>query len=200
MKSTLILNADAMPKSLIPLSVETWQDAITGIHTGKLTPLHNYEDWVVHSPSMSMPVPSVCILNKQVKIKHRFSSENDGPQNALIFLRDGYECQYCPGVFSRKNLTVDHVIPRSQGGKRKWNNLSTACEKCNFDRGTNTKIQPRNKPVRPTYDHLVKMTKRFPITLAHPSWNYYIGHPEHLVRIVSPQNYSVDDEYAIIDK
>jgi 5-methylcytosine-specific restriction endonuclease McrA len=194
MKSTLILNADAQPKSLIPLSVETWQEAITGVYTGKLKPLHFYDNWFVHSPSCRIQVPAVCILSKQVKVRHRFSNEHDGPQNALVFLRDGYTCQYCSGVFGRKQLTVDHVIPKSQGGKRKWNNLSTACGPCNGDRGTDTKIQPRIKPVRPTYDHLVKQLRKYPMVIPHLTWNYYMGHPEHLLTVVAPESYVYEEQ------
>ncbi len=187
MKSTLILNANAQPRSLIPLSVESWQEAITGVYTGKLRPLHFYENWIVHSPTVSFQVPAVCILTKQVKVRHRFSSDDGGPQSSLVFLRDGYECQYCGKNFTKRQLTIDHVIPKSRGGKRTWQNTVAACEHCNFTRGVNEKIQPKTKPVRPTYEYLVKMSKKFPITMAHPSWNYYIGHSENLIKYVSPQ-------------
>lgn len=193
-KSTLILNADAQPKSLIPLSVETWQEAITGIYKGKLIPLHFYENWLVHSPSITLQVPAVCILSEQVKVKHRFSAGHDGPQNALVFLRDGFVCQYCGGNFTRKQLTVDHVIPKSKGGKRTWRNLSSACSDCNLRRGTNEKIQPNTKPVRPTYDHLVKMVRRFPITMPHPTWNYYLGWDESLINYVTPEDFSESND------
>jgi len=169
------------------LSAINWQMAITGIYTGKMTPLHVYENWFVRSQKLTIAVPAVCILTKQVKTRHRFSLDHGGgPQSDLIFLRDGYECQYCGKVFHRKHLTVDHVVPKSHGGLRTWQNSSTACEKCNSARGTDVRIQPKTKPVRPTFDHLLRMTKRFEIKVPHHSWLYYINHPEHLVKIVNP--------------
>ena len=186
MDSTLILNADATPKSIIPISTASWDEAITGIYTGKLTALYTYDDWTVHSQKLEILVPAVCCLSRQVKVKHRFSSEHDGPQNELVFLRDGYVCQYCFKHFSHKHLTVDHIIPKSHGGKRKWNNLVTACAKCNGERGTNTSIQPKIKPVRPTYEYLVKQRRKIPILIPHPTWNYFLGWPDELVKFVKP--------------
>ena len=175
---------------MIPLSVMSWQDAITGIYTGKMVSLHEYDNWFVRSQKLVIPVPAVCILNKQVKTRHRFSLEHGGgPQNSLVFLRDGYQCQYCHQVFHRKHLTVDHVIPKSKGGKRTWNNLSSACNACNSNRGTNEAIQPKIKPVRPMYDHLLRMARKFEIKMPHASWNYYIGWDEHLIKYVTPQDY-----------
>jgi hypothetical protein len=45
-----------------------------------------------------------------------------------IYRRDNYECVYCG---SKRNLTLDHVIPKSRGGKNDWTNLVTSCQKCN---------------------------------------------------------------------
>jgi 5-methylcytosine-specific restriction endonuclease McrA len=55
-----------------------------------------------------------------------------------IFKRDKGECQYCG---SRKNLTIDHVIPKSKGGKTNWMNLITACHRCNVIKGDKTPEQ-----------------------------------------------------------
>jgi len=48
-----------------------------------------------------------------------------------IFVRDGYRCGFCGKQFKRKDLTWDHIIPRSQGGKNTWENLISACGNCN---------------------------------------------------------------------
>ncbi len=57
------------------------------------------------------------------------------PTRALIYKRDGYECMYCG---SKEHLTIDHIIPSSRGGKNEWDNLTTACNKCNVKKGNRT--------------------------------------------------------------
>jgi len=52
-----------------------------------------------------------------------------------IFKRDNYQCGYCG---SSKNLTIDHIIPRSRGGDNSWKNLVTSCGRCNNDKGDKT--------------------------------------------------------------
>lgn len=55
-----------------------------------------------------------------------------------ILKRDGYRCAYCGNVFSSKELTVDHIIPKSRGGKFSWQNLVTSCVKDNNKKGSRT--------------------------------------------------------------
>jgi|TARA_Y100001937_G_scaffold29865_1_gene43045 5-methylcytosine-specific restriction endonuclease McrA len=57
------------------------------------------------------------------------------PSRHLIYKRDNYECQYCG---SKKDLTIDHVTPRSKGGDDTWTNLVTACSSCNVKKGSKT--------------------------------------------------------------
>jgi len=54
---------------------------------------------------------------------------------ANLFRRDNGECQYCGSV---KHLTIDHVLPRSKGGKTSWTTLVTACNRCNVNKGNKT--------------------------------------------------------------
>jgi DNA-directed RNA polymerase subunit RPC12/RpoP len=54
------------------------------------------------------------------------------PTRSLIYKRDDHECQYCG---SKKDLTIDHVIPRSKGGQDTWENLVACCIKCNLKKG-----------------------------------------------------------------
>ena len=66
-------------------------------------------------------------------VKIPFShGKNNYPTRALIYKRDDYECQYCG---SKKDLTLDHVIPRSKGGKDTWENLVACCNTCNLKKG-----------------------------------------------------------------
>lgn len=76
--STLLLNADASPVSLLPLSTLCWQDAIKYLVSEKATVLEWYEDWIVRSERWSTRVPAVMILKEYQKKKSyvRFSKTN----------------------------------------------------------------------------------------------------------------------------
>jgi 5-methylcytosine-specific restriction endonuclease McrA len=68
-----------------------------------------------------------------------------------IYKRDGFQCMYCG---SKKDLTLDHVMPRSRGGKNEWTNLVTSCFKCNSKKGDKTpeeaKMKLRQQPFAPS--------------------------------------------------
>jgi 5-methylcytosine-specific restriction endonuclease McrA len=74
-----------------------------------------------------------------------------------IFKRDGQKCQYCG---SAKSLTLDHVIPKSRGGKSSWQNLVAACNKCNSVKGDKTPEEAgmllKNRPFKPSYIMFVR--------------------------------------------
>lgn len=167
--STLMLNADGAPISWLPLSIATWQESIQKMVSGKAVVLHFYEDWIVRSANWSTPVPAVMILRDYEKRKAtiRFSKLN-------VFLRDGYECQYCKELVTRKNATLDHVLPVSHGGKTTFENTVTACAPCNANKGNDKKIVPAHKPVKPSYYQLVDKRKKLKWDVAHPSWNHYL--------------------------
>ena len=45
-----------------------------------------------------------------------------------------YTCSYCTNVFEKKDLTIDHIIPKSKGGKTSWDNVTTSCKSCNISK------------------------------------------------------------------
>jgi len=61
--------------------------------------------------------------------------------NALLFRRDGHQCMYCGQLFSRVDLTRDHIVPRVQGGQDIWINVVAACRRCNGAKGGRTPEQ-----------------------------------------------------------
>tara|TARA_B100000575_G_C23085402_1_gene625511 strand:- start:1245 stop:1505 length:261 start_codon:yes stop_codon:yes gene_type:complete len=65
-----------------------------------------------------------------------------------------YKCQYCSDVFDVKQLTLDHVLPRSRGGETTWDNIVTSCRACNTYKGSKN-FKPKNQPVKPTFAHLL---------------------------------------------
>ncbi len=95
---TLLLNKDASPISILPLSAVGWQEAIKYIWLDRVHVLEWYDDWVVRSPSWETRVPAVMMVKDYVKAKKypRFSKYN-------VTLRDHFECQYC-GVSVTNNV------------------------------------------------------------------------------------------------
>ena len=118
----LILNADAAPISVLPLSVIPWEESIRYLVSDKATVLEWYDDWIVHSATWETRVPAVMILKEYQKKKTsvRFSKQN-------VFLRDLFTCQYCGINVTNKNATLDHVLPTSHGGKTTYENCVCSC-------------------------------------------------------------------------
>lgn len=174
--STLVLNADYSPFNILPLSSISWKEAIKSKYLGSVNVIHEYENWVVHSPSVSMKVPSIVVLKDFIKKKEtvRWSKYN-------LCLRDKFTCQYCDSKLNLDESTIDHVIPRVRGGKSTWTNTCVACYKCNFDKGHRTSYKPRNRPYRPDYYELVEQAKKLRITIPDPVWNDYLCWDESLV-------------------
>lgn len=188
MSQTLLLNADARPLTYLPISTVSWQEAIKCLYLGAAEVLHAYDDWQVHSPSVTVSVPAVMILKEHVRTVRTWTArEDDGPQKHLVFLRDMFVCQYCHEQFARRHLTLDHVVPKYHGGRTRWDNLTTACAECNCKRGHDMDMQPRVQPFRPTYGQLIKNLRQFPINLPHEAWNYYLQWPEHLIKLRDPR-------------
>lgn len=187
MHEVLLLNANAQPLSYLPISSISWQQAIKLLYLDAAVALHHYEDWEVHSPSATMQVPSVAILRRHVHDVREWVAREGGPQKPLVFLRDLFVCQYCGQQFPRSQLTIDHVVPRKYGGRTRWENITTACEACNCERGCDVRVQPRTKPYRPTYSMLIKNMRRFPLSVPSEHWNWYLGWSEDKLRLIDPR-------------
>jgi 5-methylcytosine-specific restriction endonuclease McrA len=120
-----------------------------------------------------MRLPSVIALKDYVPQARRpaFTRFN-------VFLRDRFTCQYCGGRLPTPDLTFDHVIPRSRGGRTSWENVVTACGDCNLRKGnrmpTVVQMQPRNKPCAPTAYELQEHGRAFPPNFLHESWRDFL--------------------------
>ena len=143
---TLLLNS-----TYEPLKVITWQRAITLAFLGKVEVIRNYER-DIRSVTLKFRMPAVVRLLRFIRRKRpqvSFSRRN-------LFLRDHNTCQYCNQLRDPAQLTYDHVVPRSQGGKTDWLNIVTCCVDCNRRKGGRTPDQAGMRltraPKRP--DHL----------------------------------------------
>ena len=114
-----------------PLGVVSVERAITLIVMGEATAVQN-TDTVWRSPSMEMPVPSVIVLRKMIKVDR---SRTVPLSRKALFARDGHECAFCE---TGRAETIDHVFPRSRGGKHEWTNVVSSCEACNHRKADRT--------------------------------------------------------------
>jgi 5-methylcytosine-specific restriction endonuclease McrA len=178
---TLVLNADAQPMGVLPLTSFNWMDAIQAFYLDKVDILASYENWTVRSPSRPMQVPAVVMKREYVNITRMISFSPD-----MVKLRDGYRCLYCGESFRKEKLTCDHVIPESKGGKKTFSNIVSACGPCNSRRGNDERIQPRHPPYLPSYHELVTKRRMYAVQVPHASWIDYIGWAPHLVTVVEP--------------
>jgi hypothetical protein len=162
----LLLNAD-----YIPLSIIDWTKALHWYFKYKHNEKYGIEiidfyknDHINGVNNKKYPIPCVAKTKRFFKINNQsitFSRKN-------IFVRDNYTCQYCDIRFDIKDLTYDHVIPKSawsnhSGSPTCWTNIVTACVDCNRKKGNKTPKQAnmplKNLPIKP-----VKSTKYLPIT------------------------------------
>ena len=122
----LVLNADFRPLSYYPLSLWPWEEAVKAVYQDRVDVVSVY-DKVVRSPSMEMQIPSVIALKSYV-------DQNRSPAFTRfnVFLRDGFTCQYCGDT---AELTFDHVLPRSRGGRDTWENLVWSSKDVNTRKG-----------------------------------------------------------------
>ena len=127
---------------------------------GKVEVIEEYHR-EVHSVSFTIKLPSVVRLLKMVKRNRspvKFSRQN-------IYARDHYRCQYCGEKSPSEELTYDHVIPKSRGGKTEWKNIVTCCMECNRRKGGRTPREASmkliRKPVRPKWVPAIRITVGF---------------------------------------
>jgi len=113
-------------------------------------------DWV-STVNFELAVPRIVRLlfyDRLPRIEVKFNRKN-------IFARDGSKCQYCGKKFATRELSLDHVIPRSMGGGASWNNIVCACLKCNSRKGGRTPAQANMKliklPVKPKRNPTVQL-------------------------------------------
>lgn len=185
MSDTLHLNADGQPLSLLPLSTVSWQDALRLIYLDKARVLKDYDEWEIRSQYLTMKVPSIIISTEQIKYsKHlKYSRGN-------VYLRDDFTCQLqttgrCrdrKGASKLAELTLDHVIPKSLGGKTNWLNCCTSCKACNSEKGNDPKIVPKKKPWMPSYFEILAKRRKLPLHIRDAEWKFYIDWPEEMVK------------------
>jgi len=117
-----------------------------------------------------MRLPSVVSLKTYVK-----PTRNPAFTRFNVFLRDRFQCLYCG---CKEDLTFDHVIPRSRGGRTTWENVVTACAGCNLMKGGRLPhragMHPRIPPHKPSVVELQNHGRLFPPNYLHESCADYL--------------------------
>lgn len=142
-----------------PIRVISWQRAIRLLFLEKAEVVETW-DWSVRTICQSFRVPAVVRLLTSFSLHQqriKFSRHN-------VLARDRYRCQYCGEKHPAAKLTLDHVIPKSRGGKTDWTNIVTACKACNFSKRDRTPeeahMKLRKEPKRPRWLPFMGITSR----------------------------------------
>ncbi|MGV3538926.1 MAG: HNH endonuclease [Rufibacter sp.] len=123
---------------------------------------------VLRTVSHTFPRPVVIRLYRYVRVPYKGIALTR--QN--IMRRDGYRCQYCG---TSRNLTLDHLVPRSRGGESSWYNLTTACSRCNSKKGDRTPEEVQMKLVRKPFKPSLVSFLRESIQDLNHAWLPYLG-------------------------
>ena len=158
MKAVLLLNASYEPLAVIParralsLLLRERVDAVTE------------ELMNISTTAQELSIPTVLRLRRYVRAPKRGVRWS----RRGVFLRDGYRCIYCgigvgeqqgDALITKRDFTLDHVMPKSRGGRNTWGNTACACPKCNQRKGDRTPHEAgmamRWEPKTPRVDYLV---------------------------------------------
>lgn len=151
----LVLN-----RNFTPVHIVSWQKAMSQLIQGNARAIdfdyivYDFEDWLIFSevdetyPKVltvkhKIALPEIIVLRYYDRLPYRDVKYS----RQTLFQRDNYTCAYCGDVFDKKDLTVDHVVPRVQGGKTHWKNTVTSCFPCNSRKAGRTP-EEANMPLR----------------------------------------------------
>lgn len=162
MGKVLVLNA-----SYEPLNITSWRRAVVLLLKGKAEQVEHNGRVVYHN----IPLPTVIRLRHYIKVPYKeipLTRKN-------ILHRDSHSCQYCG--YTGEELTLDHVVPRSRGGGEFWENMVTACVRCNIKKGNRTPKEAnmplRQVPRRPHSSLYFEVTKHVKSGV-HQEWRKYV--------------------------
>ncbi len=125
---------------------------------------------VYRSERIQLDAPSVIRLRHYVRVPRRV---HVAPNRKAVFVRDGHTCQYC----GHPAENVDHVVPRSRGGRHTWDNVVASCRRCNGRKENRTPddagLRLRKRPAAPPDGFWLRLL----VGRAEPEWGPYLGRP-----------------------
>ena len=166
----LVLNRNWIPIHVTPVrtALSLAYRGIARIISPDTYETHTFDSWAdlraqdgeacIRTVSLRIRIPEVIVLqgyDKMPQMKVPFTRKN-------IYRRDGYTCQYCGSKPGSRELSIDHIVPRSRGGKSTWTNCVLACTTCNSVKA--------NRSLEESGRHLLKTPEK-------PKWYPYITIP-----------------------
>lgn len=172
-RKVLVLN-----KSWFPVNITNSFHAVCKLYMEKALVVDkdynvvNFTKWIerkeidplkqINCTRFTLEAPDVILL----KDYNGFKRKRARLSRAAIFTRDQNVCQYCSKNLPRKRLNIDHVIPKSRGGKSTWENLVVSCFPCNTKKGDRTPEEANmrliNKPCEPRWAFVGRDTSDVP--------------------------------------
>ena len=140
-----------------PLFRTNWRRAITAVFCGRAEIVETHDSLFIGTGTGKIQFPTIVrFLTGVFSGKIKNTNRRSRPSKKTIWLRDKGQCQYCDKNLTIKDCTIDHVIPKSKGGKHTWTNVVIACRKCNQKKGSKLPKEcgmiPREVPdLPPTY-------------------------------------------------
>ncbi|WP_457677608.1 HNH endonuclease [Thermovibrio sp.] len=138
-----------LDKTFFPVAIFSHKKAFLLEFLSKCEVLEHYNSVFLYSPSKRYRAPLV--IRIPVLLHHWSSS---APTRRAVFIRDNFTCGYCGKIVKDGEATIDHIIPKSKGGKWSWENLITCCSECNQKKGGRTPeeagMELLFKPKRPS--------------------------------------------------
>ena len=158
-----------LDSSYKPLDIIDSCDALSMVWRGKARMLESYPNRTINTTHVKFPEPSVIVLNRFVNFKFF----KVGCTRRNIYDRDQHICQYCRNLHSSNKLTLDHVIPKSKGGPKSWENLVTCCKSFNQKKGNlllkDSGMNLLETPKKPKYQLLDYLGPNIPY-----DWKIYL--------------------------
>ena len=142
----------------MPSQIIDSQRAFVVVFKGNAKVIGEHDEcFKVVDPELKIRKPSIIVINQWVQTQYK-SVPLTKPN---LFKRDNYTCLYCNTKLTAKELTIDHIVPRSRGGGDTWENWATACKKCNGEKSDLDVLEwgrPKPNAYRP---HFLMMLKNF---------------------------------------
>ena len=164
MAGTLVLNASYEPLCVVPI-----RRAVVLLLTDKAHVVESSGD-LMRSAHTSVAIPNVVRLARYVRVPYR---RQIPLTRRAVLARDSHRCAYC----RTKADTIDHVVPRSRGGRNEWTNVVAACARCNHRKGDRTLAELgwtlTRSPTQPAPD--LALILNWP--RRDPSWEQYLSGP-----------------------
>jgi len=187
MSDVLVLN-----RSFYAVQVTSWQRALTLVYLNHASVVdqeyrtYSFEDWrelsaMIHenpagyvtTPQFKIAMPEVIAL----KLYDRLPATDVKFTRRNLYEHYHYHCCYCGRKFTTTELNLDHVTPRSRGGRTSWDNIVTSCIPCNLKKADKTPAEAGMKlliaPTKPHWRSNLAMMMRSPVKVR-TSWQRFV--------------------------